>query len=118
MAFFVRRWTAIATVVSLALSAMPMTASAADPLPLSGTADVTAVDGTVTIDLAYRSGDPITRFKVSLAGPSFNGVLFETVDAPNEVAWSGSRAALVPGVYTVTVTADVRRAGGTVSGSA
>ena len=109
----------VGLVVGLALLLwMPATPSAAaNDLPLVGTTDVAALDGTVTIDLAYRSDAPVTGFRVSLVGPSFDGILFETVDAPNEVTWSGSQADLAPGTYTVTVWAEVQRNGARTSGS-
>ena len=105
----------IALAVGLGIPNQPT--MAAGELPLAGTADVAAAEDTITIDLAYRSNAPITRFRVSLAGPSVNKVLFETLDAPSELSWSGSQSQLAPGTYSVTVTADVQRNGRTVSGS-
>lgn len=90
---------------------------AADKLPLSGTADVSAVGTTLMIDLAYRANAPITRFTVSLAGPSQDGVLFDTTDAPPEVTWSWTSDDLQPGTYVVTISAEVQRNGARTSGS-
>src|SRR6188508_2943965 len=87
--------------LSVVLGLPPRPAMAADKLPLSGSLDVTTVGATIDIDLAYRANAPITRFTVSLTGPSFDGVLFETVDALDEVTWSGSADDLVAGTYTV-----------------
>ena len=78
---------------------------------------MTAVGSALVIDLAYRANAPITRFTVSLAGPSQAGVLFETTDAPSEVTWSGTADDLEPGTYTVTVSAEVQRNGNRTSGS-
>ena len=102
--------------VVLGLPPRPAT-MAADKLPLSGSLEVTTVGATINIDLAYRANAPITRFAVSLTGPSFDGVLFETVDAHDEVTWSGSADDLVAGTYTVTVSAEIQRNGNRTSGS-
>ncbi|MGI8929367.1 MAG: FAD-dependent oxidoreductase [Candidatus Limnocylindrales bacterium] len=97
---------------------MPATPSiAANDLPITGTTTVAAVDSTVSIDLAYESTAPITAFRVSLAGPSFDGILFESTDAPNELTWSGSQGDLAAGNYTVTVWAEIERDGSRTSGS-
>ncbi len=103
--------------LTLVLWLPPGPAAAAEKLPLSGTLDVTTVGATINIDLAYRAKAPITRFAVSLTGPSFDDVLFETVDAVNEVTWSGSAADLVAGTYTVTVSAEIQGNGKRTSGS-
>ena len=104
--------------LTLALCLPPPAAMAADKLPLAGSLDVTTVGATINIDLAYRANAPITRFAVSLTGPSFDDVLFETVDLPAEVTWSGSATDLVAGTYTVTVSAEIQRNGKRTSGSA
>ena len=104
--------------LTLALCLPPPAAMAADKLPLAGSLDVTTVGATINIDLAYRANAPITRFAVSLSGPSFDDVLFETVDLPADVTWSGSATDLVAGTYTVTVSAEIQRNGKRTSGSA
>jgi len=117
MAFIARRFIGSLIGLTLILGMPPQTAMAADGLPLSGTADVTTVDDTIMIDLTYRADAPITRFTVSLAGPSFEGILFETIDARHEVTWSGAQGDLAPGTYTVAVSAEIQRNGRRFSGS-
>lgn len=117
MGLITRRFIGLVVGLGLVFSIPAPPTMAADDLPLAGAADVASVDNTVTIDLAYRSAASITGFRVSLAGPGFDGVLFETVDAPNEVTWSGSQGDLAAGTYTVTIWAEVQRAGGRISGS-
>jgi FAD-dependent oxidoreductase family protein/S-layer family protein len=117
MGFITRRLVGGLIGLTLVLWLPPQPAMAADKLPLQGTLDVTTVGATINIDLAYRTNASITRFTVSLTGPSFEGVLFETVDALNEVTWSGSRDGLAAGTYTVTVSAEIQRNGRRTSGS-
>jgi hypothetical protein len=109
MGFITRRLVGVLIGLTLVLWLPPQPAMAADKLPLQGTLDVTTVGATINIDLAYRTNAPITRFTVSLTGPSFEVVLLETVDALNEVTWSGSRDGLAAGTYTVTVSAEIQR---------
>ncbi|MGQ0608748.1 MAG: FAD-dependent oxidoreductase [Chloroflexota bacterium] len=117
MGLITRRFIGLVAGLVLVLSVPAAPTLAANDLPIVGTTEVAALDGTVTIDLAYRSNAPITGFRVSMAGPGLDDVLFETVDAPSELTWSGSRDDLAAGTYTVTVWAEVERNGARTSGS-
>lgn len=117
MGLITRRLTGLLVAAALVLGSHAPSTSAAEDLPIRGTTDVVAVPGGLTIDLAYRSDSPITAFRVSLRGPSVDEILFETLDAPSELTWSGSREGLTPGTYTVTVWAEIQTGGGRISGS-
>jgi len=74
MGSIARRCGAFVIGLALLLGMGAQPTMAADKLPLSGTTDVSAVGTTLVIDLAYRANAPITRFTVSLAGPSQAGL--------------------------------------------